>query len=121
MHRLFIAGVLLLSTTFARAGDIKYPVFSIPEKLLKTANAVKRVEEIEVTINSLDEMIVHRHYAITILNENGASEAALVAYYDKLNQVRSIEGALYDAMGIQIKKLKNKDIIDESATGSDLI
>lgn len=120
MHRLFIAGVLLLSAT-ARAGDIKYPVFSIPEKLLKTANAVKRVEEIEVTINSLDEMIVHRHYAITILNENGASEAALVAYYDKLSQVRSIEGALYDAMGIQIKKLKSKDIIDESATGSDLI
>ncbi len=121
MHRLFIAGVLLLSTAFAKAGDIKYPVFGIPENLLKTSNAVKRMEEIEVTINSLDEVIVHHRYAITILNENGVSEATLVEYYDKLNQIRSIEGALYDAMGIQIKKLKSKDIIDESATGSDLI
>jgi len=115
MHRLLLAGALLLAAACARATDIKYPVSAIPEKLLKGANVVKRMEEYEVTVNSLDEMIVRHKYALTIMNENGDDYAPLVEYYDKLNQVRSIEGSLYDSHGVLLKKLKNKDVLDISA------
>lgn len=99
---------------FTRAADGKYPVSNIPQKLLKDADVVKRMEEVQFEIVSTGETILHRKYALTILNENGDNNAALVEYYDNLHKIRSIEGSLYDAMGNLIKKLKDKDIQDLS-------
>src|ERR1700694_5591066 len=115
MRRLFMAASLMLAAACLHAGDIKYPVSSIPEKLLKNANVVKRMEEDEVNIVRMDEVVVRHKFALTILNENGADAAALVVYYDKLNQVRSIEGSLYDGKGNQLKRVKSKDVLDISA------
>ena len=110
-----MAGTFLLAAAYLRAGDIKYPVSAIPEKLLKGANVIKRMEEMEVTISGIDEVTVRHKYALTILNENGADHSPLVEYYDKLNQVRSIEGNLYDSHGILVRKLKSKEVLDISA------
>ena len=110
-----MAASLMLAAACLHAGDIKYPVSSIPEKLLKNANVVKRMEEYEVNIVRMDEVVVRHKFALTILNENGADAAALVVYYDKLNQVRSIEGSLYDGKGNQLKRVKSKDVLDISA------
>lgn len=108
--------LLLLAPFAAMAGDIKYPVKSIPEPLLKNAHVVKRVEEIEFRIINTGETVYRKKYAITILNENGDEHAGFSEFYDKLHQITSIEGALYDAMGNQLKKLKSKDVQDLSAS-----
>src|SRR5258708_33452396 len=55
------------------------------------------------------------HSVVTILNEKGNGSANYRVDYDKLTKVIDISGAVYDANGNQIKKLKNKDIIDQVA------
>ena len=106
----------------AYAGNAPYAVSNIPAALLKNANVVKRMEDVRFEINSLTETVLHRKYAITILNESGDDEAALAEPYDQLRQVRSIEGTLYDAAGAVLKRTKSKDIQDLSGVeGSNLM
>jgi hypothetical protein len=109
----FVCG--LITGFFANASDIKYPASSIPENLKKNANVVKRMEEFEFHIINTGETVLLHKYALTILNENGDDNAALVEFYDKLQKITSIEGSLYDASGKELKKLKSKDVMDLSA------
>jgi hypothetical protein len=114
MNRLLLFACVLISIS-AFAGDIKYPISEVPQSLQKGANVVKRMENIEFQINNTGETIYRRRYALTILNENGDGHAAFLEYYDKLRQITSIEGALYDKEGKLIKKLKSKEVQDLSA------
>lgn len=107
---LFVSSLL-----FASGGE--YAVSAIPVELLKEANVVKRMESVRFEIVNTGEAILRRKYALTILNENGDKHAYFVEYYDKMHEIRNIEGVLFDAEGRELKKLKNKQIID--ATGSD--
>lgn len=100
-----------------QAADGEYSFLKIPAALLKGANAVKRLEQISFEIVNPGEAILRKKYAITVLNEKGDQHAAFVEYYDKLHVIRNIEGALFDMMGKELKRLKNKQVID--ATGSD--
>lgn len=114
MKIFLLVGSLLISF-LAKASDIKYPVSAIPENLQKGANTVKRMDETEFEIINTHEAVLRHKYAITVLNENGDDYAVLVEYYDKLQKITSIEGALYDAKGNQLKKMKSKDVMDLSA------
>ncbi len=111
--------LLLLAFTLVvlktHAADIKYPVSAIPAPLKENANVVKRMEDFYFEIKGNSEAVVKRKFALTILNEKGDAHAALVLWYDKFRQIRSIEGCLYDAQGRLLKKLKSKDIKDQSA------
>jgi hypothetical protein len=109
----FICNVPFLSVN---ATEGEYSILKISPALLKNANAVKRIEQINFTIYSKTETILKKKYAITILNEKGDEHASFIAYYDKLHEVKNIEGALFDAMGNEVKRLKNKQIIDIGAT-----
>ncbi len=114
MRRFFSVSFLLIGF-FANAGDIEYPVSSIPENLKKNANVVKRMEEIVFEIVNLKEAVYRRKVAYTILNENAEKYAAMVVGYDKLRKVSSFEGTLYDAKGNILRKAKSKDVKDFSA------
>src|SRR6478672_3884380 len=97
------------------AGDILYPVATIAEPLLKNAHVVKRAEDITFEIVSTSKTVFHYKYALTILDEAGDDYAGFVEYYDKLRKIESVEGRLYDASGKLLKKVKEKDFIDQSA------
>src|SRR5262245_18656590 len=99
------------------AGEGDYAVSKIPAALLKNANVVKRMEQISFEVLNNGEAFMRKKYALTILNENGDRQAGFLEYYDKLHDIRNIEGTLYDAGGKELKKLKNKQIID--LTGMD--
>lgn len=105
-----------VATANSIAGDKKFPASEIPDSLLKNANSVMRLYESRIMVKSFSSVIHKIHFAITILNENGDKFGSLVAQYDKLQKVSGIEGALYDAAGKLVKKLKPKDIVDLSAT-----
>jgi Domain of Unknown Function with PDB structure (DUF3857) len=114
---LSITAFFITLLSFANGGDGEYAVSKIPPTLLKNANAVKRVEYISFEVINKGEAVLKKKYAITVLNENGDEHAVFLAFYDKLHEIKNIEGALYDAMGKELKRLKNKQVID--FTGSD--
>lgn len=101
--------------TFSYAGDEPYAVSNINISMLKNANVVKRLELIRFEIESTKEAVLNYRHAFTILNANGDKHAGFYEWYDKLKEIVSIEGTLYDANGKVIKKLKPKDIQDQSA------
>ncbi len=109
---------LLLTSFSASSADGDYAVSRIPVTLLKNANAVVRIEDQVFEIKSPREAIHSYRYVITILNENGERWAEFSEYYDKMREVNSVQGFLYDAYGKQLKKIKTKDLQDLSG-GSD--
>src|SRR5262245_54069162 len=117
MKKLFLIITVVVRSTLLYAVDGEYAVSKISPALIKNANAVVRFEEIKFEIHSTKEAIETNHYVITILNENGDKWAEFADYYDKLREIISVEGYLYDATGKQIKKLKSKDLQDYSGTG----
>src|SRR6476661_6906146 len=90
------------------AAQPKYPANAISPALLKDAHVVKRKEEISFEIVNLGEAVYKRKVALTILDEAGQRYASLVVGYDRFRKVTDIDGALYDAAGIQLKKVKGK-------------
>src|SRR5213592_1587659 len=96
-RNLFLVFAFCFSVTAFCSDD--YSFNSIPKELLKEANVVKRMQEVRFEIISTGETILYQKYALTVLNEAGAKYAQFWESYDKLIQIRSIEGALYDAQG----------------------
>jgi hypothetical protein len=120
--RILIVSSFLLLVSGLKAADPKYPVSAIPENLKKDADVVKRMEEISFQVINTGETILHKKYALTILNENGDEYAGISEFYDKLITITTMEGTLYDAAGKVLKRTKNKDISDLSAVnGNNLI
>ncbi|NLR62953.1 DUF3857 domain-containing protein [Chitinophaga varians] len=107
----------LLCCTRLMAGDPVYPVKAIPDSMRENAHLVKRFEEIVQTISGPKEVNVVTHYVLTVLDEEGAEASTLVESYNKQVDVRSISGALYDADGKLVKRLKQSDIKDLSVDG----
>lgn len=117
-----IAAGLLAVTLHATAGDPEYPVSAIAAAMKENAHVVKRLEEVSVKINDAQDVRYTHRYVKTILDEVGADDAEMIEQYDKLREIRSISGTLYDAEGKVIKRLKQSDIRDVSAVdGSSLM
>jgi transglutaminase-like putative cysteine protease len=114
MKKLFLLFIICYVT---KLYGQNYNVAFINDSLKKNANAVKRMEQFSVIIESPSKAIVKHKYAITILNEEGAYFAQYDNYYDKLISLSKIDGSLYDANGKEIKSVKKKDIADFSANG----
>jgi hypothetical protein len=108
-----LLSLLLVTGVWAQP---RYPVSAIPAAILKDAHVVKRLEEINFEMVDLTNAVYRRKVALTILDEAGQQYAAMVVGYDKLRKVSDIEGALYDATGNALKKVKSKEINDYSAT-----
>jgi len=116
MHYRNLILYIALSVAFtANAGEGEYSISKIPSELLKKAHVVKRMEEIRFEVINIGEAVLHRKYAVTILDENGVEDGSFTEFYDKLHEIKNIEGSLYDATGKLVRKLKDKEIKDESA------
>ncbi|HEY6062059.1 MAG TPA: DUF3857 domain-containing protein, partial [Chitinophagaceae bacterium] len=115
--RVIIALLLMLPCGLSFAGEGDYAVSKIPAALLKNAHVIKRMENISFEVINTGTAILRKKYALTIMDENGDGQAGFLEFYDKLHEIRNIEGTLYDAGGKELKKLKNKQIID--LTGMD--
>ena len=89
-----------------------YNILLIPDSLKKEANAVKRFEELKISIKDIDKAVVQHKYVMTILNEAGRRYSVYSNDYDKLKSLSDIDGNLYDAAGKHLKNVKKKDIAD---------
>lgn len=109
---LLTACILSVNLLFAAEGD--YAISKIPAALLDNAHVVKRMEEGRFEILGLGKSRYYHKYALTILNEKGDEHAGKTLSYNKLREIRSFDGALYDANGKKIRSLKKSEIRDLS-------
>ena len=111
-----IALMILFSilVSAAIAGDPKYPVSAIPEDMKAGMYAVVRESESRFYIESPGSSVHYERLVITILNSKANQYATLSVGYDKLTKVEDVKAVVYDAMGNQIKKLKQSEIRDQS-------
>lgn len=109
------AALWFLAVVVAHAGEIKYPVSEIPDDLKQNVNAVVREDKMVFKIVAQDRATLYTYMAVTIFNGSAKHFAQRTIGYDKLSKLSSFSGSVYDASGKLIKKLKNSDIIDQSA------
>lgn len=109
--RILIFLFLFLSNVLA-AQD--FSALAIPGALKENANAVVRLEKRDVVISSRKSMLIKEKRIVTVLNEQGLGASRLYARYDKATRIKSIEAAIYDVSGKEIKKIKKKDFNDHS-------
>jgi hypothetical protein len=115
MLKIFSLTILLFLSDFYPS--LAYPdwdISSIPVGLKKDAIAVIRKSNTILNIQSPSKVTKKIDYAITILNEKGKDYGNLYIGYDNFSQVRNIELAVYSKDGVQIRKIKNSDIRDQS-------
>jgi len=117
MKRLLLstaAGLLLASAAQAGGNLPKYPVAAIPAALRENAHAVVRRHEETLLVKSVGRTVETVHQVTTILDEAGARWATEVVYYDQLNSVNYLRGAIYNEAGVAVRQLRAADVHDMS-------
>ena len=107
--------MVLFFTTLLFSQKTEYSTLLIPDSLKQNANAVVRLNQIDIVISSQRDMNIKEKRVVTILNENGISSIGAVEHYDKHTTVRSVEATVFDGSGIEIKRIKRKDFRDQCA------
>ncbi len=96
--------------------DGEYAVSKIDADLLKGANAVIRLHETTVEIQSIDRLVRKERLIVTILNSKAPSRLrTLVEHYAPGVKVKTFKAALYDKFGHHIRDMKGKEVHDNSA------
>ncbi len=114
--RLTLKIVLIIATSLkVFAEDLKYSVSSIPDSLKIGMYAVVREDDSKFEILAVNKSVYAVHHVITILNEKAKDKAILFLNYDKDSRITLFNGAVYDATGREIKKLKQNEIHDQSS------
>ncbi|WKN42524.1 DUF3857 domain-containing protein [Tunicatimonas pelagia] len=114
--RLLTLFSVFFSTALYAADD--YRVSAIPVELTQNANAVVRNQQETLIIHSIEQATYQISRAVTVLNKNGDHFGLFAVSYDPQRKVKNIGCVIYDARGKEVKKVKNKDIKDESAFSS---
>lgn len=96
--------------------DIDVSILTIPKELKENANAIIRLNETVVSIESNSRLITHVNRIVTVLNKLGNRDINAELYYDDNTSVKSIEAVIYDRFGKKIKKIKSSKFQDVSAT-----
>lgn len=113
MRLLILTSFLLLNSICTAQNN--FSALSIDESLTKNANAVVRLHELTITINSMNQLMVQRKRIVTVLNKSGNSDAAAYVGYDDGRKIKDIYLNIYDKLGNEIEKFKKKDFRDASA------
>ncbi|WP_166924706.1 DUF3857 domain-containing protein [Flavobacterium poyangense] len=113
----FYSLLFFLFTFVSFAQKNSYTSASIADSLKENANAVVRLNQIDIDIASQRSMTVKNKKIVTVFNEKGLKLVEAFEHYDKSSTVNSIEAIVYDAFGNEIKKIKRKDFKDQSTVG----
>ncbi len=113
--RLFFIICLALCLQNAKAQDFHYSYNSIDATLIENADAVVRLDEMFVEIPAVDQIIVKNKRVVTVLNKKGDKHIHARAWYNEGRKVKNIQAIIYNAEGVEIDKVKEKDFKDVSA------
>ena len=108
---------LLLFTATQAVFAQDYSFSKINPILLMNADAVVRLDQMSILVKSSDYMEITSTRVVTVLNESGSKHVNAMAFYDKETSIKDLEALIYNANGEEIDKIKEKDFIDQTATG----
>ncbi len=110
MSRYFftIAFLIVLLPSFAQ--PVNYNTLFIPATLKKNAHSVKREENIEFTVKSIDKASYKVHKVVTVLDEAAKDELAFVQYADKFHSLEDVTIDVLDAMGNKVRRYERSDL-----------
>ncbi len=111
-QRVLLFLILIPAFFGASAQDFSLAAMLIPDTLLQNADAVIRFHHTEINRLSAGKAVMKVHFATTVLNKNGRTEAWLALYYDNNRSIKSLSGKFYNALGLEIDKVKKEDITD---------
>lgn len=111
-----VALLLVFISYFVYSQKIKieYSAASIPDSLKQNANAVVKSDVTTITIKSQKKMITNQKLVFTVLNKEGFNAGIFSERYDNKSNVNILQATVYDAMGVELKKIKKSDFIDQS-------
>jgi len=114
MKKLYFALFFLLFTLILSAQMSNYSVLTISDSLKANADAVVRLDQMDIVISSQRSMNVKSQRIVTVFNEAGLNDIDAYQSYDKSTSIKNIEAIIYDSFGNEIKKIKRKDFKDQS-------
>ena len=94
-----------------------YDALTIPVEFKEKANAVVRYEKQTLDILDYDEIKITTKRVVTVFNKYGKRHVGAYQIYNQRTDIKNMEAHIYDALGEEIKKVKERDFIDESAVG----
>ncbi len=112
-NMLTVAITFIAITTFSQ--ENAHLSLSLDPALKKNANAVIRLNDIEITIEAQDKMNTKVKRIITVLNKQGNSKVNAYLHYDNTVKIKTLEALVYNAFGKEIKKIKKNSFNDVSA------
>lgn len=107
--------LLILASGKVYGTDGFYPASLIPEYLSRDAGAVIRLSETNLDISSVNSVRITCHLVVTILHEDAMDEASVSIGYNDFKRIQRIGGAVYNAEGKEIQKIKASEFDDRSA------
>lgn len=115
MKSLLFLLCLVAATAFAQRPE--FTAASIPAELKENANAVVRLERLDISINSRSSVSIKTYRAVTVLNDHGLGAIGA----SETRNVKSIGAVVYDASGEEIKKLRRKDFREVAVSEGSII
>lgn len=100
--------------SFSQSQDL-YNATLIPEELKAKANAVVRLSELNIVIESQNNLSIVQKRIVTVINEKGNAVVQAYSGFDTYNKIKKIEARIFNETGDEIKKIRKKDFIDHSA------
>ncbi|MFI1773095.1 DUF3857 domain-containing protein [Thalassobellus citreus] len=115
VFRSIISTLILLTTITVFSQENLYTSFTIPDNLKQNANAVVRLNDMNISIKSANEMYITKKRIVTVLNKEGDDDVDAYVHYDKNVKINELQVLVYNQFGAVIKKIKKKDFKDVSA------
>ena len=112
--------VLIFFAFKIQAQKNEYPTSLIADSLKENANAVVRLNQMDIIISSQRSMNVKTKRIVTVFNENGLSAIDAFENYDKKTSVKNIEVKVIDGLGNEIKKKDEVIIYYKQITDAEL-
>ncbi len=120
--------MLLLMISFSSIKGIAQEIdqlllqsIAIKPELKEDANAVIRLEEVTIHLESSNKVVVKTRQVITVLNAHGNKHVSTYEWYDPSTKIRKQQAIFYDLIGNEIKKYKRGDFEDRSAVDGNFI
>jgi hypothetical protein len=107
----------LLCCTIGLAQKGEYSSDAIPGALIENANAVVRLEEINIDITSRSAVTIRTRRIITVYNEFGLNHTGA----NETRNVKSISATVYNSGGVETKKFKRKDFKEVAVSEGSII
>lgn len=107
--------VVLVIVTQINSQEKLLTSFLVPANLKENANAIIRSNEVNITLNSVSDMVVSQKRIVTVLNKEGNSCIDAYVHYDNNVKIKTLEAIVYNQLGAEIKKIKKNDFKDVSA------